>query len=170
MPAKTELKVSRKKKKIEEVSASNETTVAPVEFITMQDLLTANGMMPLDDEEELETAIDESPKWEIHVDGHPPMDARGTKFSVFTNGECRSGQMVIEFITKPGVNSTLFGWLQKPSEKSVRMIVRDHEESFIEQWEMLGVPVAVAVNELDRESKDPWFTTIQLAVKEIKIT
>ena len=170
MPLKTEMKVSRKKKKLKEVDAPTEAAVAPVEFITMQELLAASGMMPVGDEEEMESEVDESPKWEVHVDGHPVMEARGTKFSVFTNGESRSGQMVIEFLTKPGVNSTLFGWLGKPSEKRVRMIVRDHEESLIEQWEMLGTPVAVAVDELDSESKDPWSTTIQLAVKDIKIT
>lgn len=170
MPVKTEMKVSRKKKKLEEVDAPSEAATAPVEFITMQELLAASGMMPVGDEEEMEPEIDESPKWEVHIDGHPLMEARGTKFSVFTTGESRSGQMVIEFLTKPGVNSTLFGWLQKPSEKKVRMVVRDHEENRIEQWEMLGVPVAIAVDELDNESKSPWATTLQVSVKDIKIT
>ena len=88
MPLKTEMKVSRKKKKLEEVDAPTEAAVAPVEFITMQELLAASGMMPVGDEEEMESEVDESPKWEVHVDGHPVMEARGTKFSVFTNGKC----------------------------------------------------------------------------------
>ena len=167
MPRKASLK---KKEETTIVDAPSEAAIPPVEFITMQELLAASGMMPSGEEEEDEPEVDESPKWEIHIDGMKPMEAGGTKFSVFTPGESRNGQMVIEFVTKPGVNSSLFGWLQKPSEKKIRMVVRDHEENRIEQWDMLGVPVAIAVDELDRESKDPWYTTLQVSIKEIVIT
>ena len=169
------MKFRRKKKEIESDSpvseSPSEVVNPPVEFLTVQEFLTKAGMASLDEEDEgTEPEVDESPKWEVQIDGMIPMEAGGTKFSVFTLGESASGQMVIEFKTKPGVNSALFGWLQKPSEKKVRMIVLDHEENRIEQWDMSALPVAIAVDELDREVKDPWFTTLQMSVKDIKIT
>jgi hypothetical protein len=169
------MKFRRKKKEVESESlvaeSPSEEVNSPVEFITMQELLAKANLTGLDEGGEgPESEIDESPKWDVQIDGMIPMEAGGTKFSVFTLGESASGQMVVEFKTKPGVNSALFGWLQKPNEKKVRMVVRDHEDNRIEQWEMSALPVAIAVDELDREVKDPWFTTLQMSVKNVKIT
>lgn len=169
------MKFRRKKKEVESegmvADAPSEVAAPPVEFITMQELLAKANLAGLDEDDEgPEPEVDESPKWDVQIDGMIPMEAGGTKFSVFTLGESASGQMVVEFKTKPGVNSALFGWLQKPSEKKVRMVVRDHEDNRIEQWDMSALPVAIAVDELDREVKDPWFTTLQMSVKDIKIT
>jgi len=170
------MKFRRKKREIEaEIPVSDapsEAVSPPVEFITVQELLAKVGVDSLDEEgdDSPEPEIDESPKWEVQIDGMIPMEAGGAKFSVFTAGENSSGQMVVEFKSKAGVNSAIFGWLQKPIERKVRMTVRDHEDNRIEQWDMLALPVAIGVDELDREVKDPWFTTLQMSVKNIKIT
>lgn len=151
------------------VEAPSELLPQPVEFLTMQEFLAAQGMSALDVEEE-EPEIDEGPKWTVAIDGLPEMEAGGTKFSVFTTGEATSGQMVIEFKSRPGVNRNLFSWLSKPSERGISMVVDDHEGNRIESWKMRGVPVALALDELDQESKDPWYTTFQVTVKDIQIT
>jgi len=169
------MKFRRKKKEVESESlvadTSSEVESPPAELAMMRELLTKVSLAdPDEDGEGPEPEIDESPKWDVQIDGMIPMEVATTKFSVFTLGESSSGQVVVELKTKPGVNSALFGWLQKPSEKKMRMVVRDHEDNRIEQWDMLALPVAIAVDELDREVKDPWFTTLQMSVKEIKIT
>lgn len=172
MPRKATLK--KKGENLEVVDAPSEASLNPAEFITIQDLMQQSGlafaMASAEDGVEEIPEKDESPKWEINIEGLPPLEAGGTKFSVFTTGECRSGQMVMELLAKPGVNSSVFAWLGKPSERRIKMTVKDHEGNPIENWEMLGVPVAVAIGEMDRESKDPWYTTFQVTVKEVKIT
>lgn len=165
----------RRKKKDSSIDETDESALveaanAPVEFITMQELLAKAGVVSPDEEDGSDPEVDESPKWEVQIDGMIPMEAGGTRFSAFTAGENSSGQMVVEFKSKAGVNSAIFAWLQKPLEKRVRMTVRDHEDSRIEQWNMSAVPVAIAVDDLDRNEKDPWFTTLQMSVKDIKIT
>lgn len=152
--------------------APSEVATPPVEFVTMEELMQKVGLSAAlgEGEEGDETKVDESPKWEVSIDGMQPLEAGGVKFSVFTPGESSSGQMVVEFRAKPGMNAGVFAWLQKPLERKVRMTVTDHEGERIEQWEMTAIPVALAVDELDREVKDPWFTTLQMSVKGIKIT
>jgi hypothetical protein len=172
MPKAAEPKSFKRKKKVveEPVDAPSESIDPPVQFITMQELLESAGMIAPGDEEGVEPEIDESPKWEVAIDGMQPLECGGVKFSVFTPGEGSSGQMVCEFRAKPGMNTGLFSWLQKPTERKVRMTVKDHEEDLIEKWEMTAIPVALAVDELDREVKDPWFTTLQMSVRDIRIS
>lgn len=171
MPRKANLK---KKETVEVIDAPSEAATEPVQFVTIQELMQQSGMaFALSEDVEspgLEPEVDESPTWTVKIDGLQEMEAGGTKFSVFTPGEASSGQMVIEFLTKSGVNKGLFAWMTKPSERQVQMSVSDHDGNAIETWRMKGVPVALAVDELDRESKDPWYTTLQLAVREIQIT
>ena len=152
--------------------APSEVATPPVEFVTMEELMQKVGLSATlgDGEEGDEPEVDESPKWEVSIDGIQHLESVGVKFSVFTPGESASGQMVVEFRAKPGMNAGVFAWLQKPLERKVRMTVKDHEETLIEKWEMMAIPVALAVEELDREMKDPWFTTLQMSVKGIKIT
>jgi len=171
MPRKASLK---KNDTVEVVDAPSEASLTPTEFVTIQDLMQQSGlafaMASHTDESIEDTEEDDSPTWEINIDGMPVLESGGVKFSVFTTGESRSGQMVMELLAKPGVNSAVFGWLNKPSERRVKMTVKDHEGNPIENWEMLGTPIAAAIGELDRESKDPWYTTFQVTVKEIKVT
>jgi len=152
--------------------APSEVATPPVEFITMEELMKKVGMADAMGDEKVgeDPEVDESPKWEVSIDGMQPLECGGAKFSVFTPGESSSGQMVIEFKAKPGMNAAVFSWLQKPLERKVRMVVTDHEGERIEQWEMTAIPVALAVDELDREVKDPWFTTLQMSVRGIRIT
>jgi len=154
------------------VDAPSEAATPPVEFVTMEELMQKVGLSAAmgAEEDADEPEIDESPQWEVSIDGIQPLESGGVKFSVFTPGESSSGQMVVEFKAKPGMNAAIFAWLQKPLERKVRMVVTDHEGSRIEQWEMTAIPVALAVDELDREVKDPWFTTLQMSVKGIRIT
>lgn len=168
MPRKAKL-VSKSDATDRVADAPSELLPQPVEFLTMQEFLAAQGMSAMEGEEP-EPEVDEGPKWTVSIDGLPEMEAGGTKFSVFTTGEASSGQMVIEFKSRPGVNRNLFSWLTKPSEKGITMVVDDHEGNRIETWRMRGVPVALAVDELDKEVKDPWHTTFQVTVKDIQIT
>lgn len=168
MPRKAKL-VSKSDATDRVADAPSELLPQPVEFLTMQEFLAAQGMSATEGEEP-EPEVDEGPKWTVSIDGLPEMEAGGTKFSVFTTGEASSGQMVIEFKSRPGVNRNLFSWLTKPSEKGITMVVDDHEGNRIETWRMRGVPVALAVDELDKEVKDPWHTTFQVTVKDIQIT
>jgi len=152
--------------------APSEVATPPVEFVTMEELMQKVGLagaLGAGGEGE-EPEVDESPKWEISIEGMQPLESGGVKFSVFTPGENSSGQMVVEVRAKPGMNAGVFSWLQKPLERKVKMVVSDHEGERIEQWEMTAIPVAIAVDELDREVKDPWFTTLQMSVKGIRIT
>jgi hypothetical protein len=172
MPRKSALK--KKSESLDIVDAPSEAAANPTEFITIQELMQQGGlafaMAPPEEGEEEEPEVDESPNWNVSIEGLPEMEAGGAKFSVFTTGEASSGQMVIEFKSRPGVNRNLFSWLTKPSERSITMTVDDHEGNRIESWRMKGVPVALAVDELDRECKDPWYTTFQVTVKDIQIT
>lgn len=168
MPRKAKL-ISKSDSPEKVVDAPSELLPQPVEFLTMQEFLAAQGMSVMEGEEP-ETEVDEGPKWTVAIEGLPEMEAGGTKFSVFTTGEASSGQMVIEFKSRPGVNRNLFSWLAKPSERNITMVVDDHEGNRIEIWKMRGVPIALAVDELDCEVKDPWYTTFQVTVKDIQIT
>ena len=163
--------LKRRKKAVEETpDTPSEAVNPPMQFITMQELLEGAGMMTPEDDEGLEPEVDESPKWEVSIEGMQPLECGGVKFSVFTPGEGASGQMVCEFRAKPGTNTELFNWLRKPTYRKLQMTVKDHEEALIEKWEMTAFPVALAVDELDREVKDPWFTTLQMSVKDIRIS
>jgi hypothetical protein len=92
------------------------------------------------------------------------------KFPVFTPGEQSSGQVVFEFLPGKGVNATIFGWLRAPKERQITLKLTDKEtEEVFETWTMKAVPVAIALDELDAESTDPWCTTFQVSVKDIVI-
>jgi len=106
----------RRKKKDEPLvetlpaDAPSEVATPPVEFITMEELMQKAGLAgAIATEGDLEDPeVDESPTWEVSIDGVQPLESGGVKFSVFTPGESSSGQMVVEFKAKPGMNSAIF--------------------------------------------------------------
>ena len=132
------------------------------------------GMMVLTEEmmaEEEEDEEDNSPSWEVTIEGLQSLTATGMKFPVFTPGETSSGQVVFEFLSGKGVNATIFGWLRNPKERTITLKVSDKEtEEVFETWTMKAMPVAIALDELDSESTDAWHTTFQVSVKDIQIT
>ena len=161
------MKFKRKTKIVDDAETPPEAITANITHVLQEVEAEVEPVVEeiVDDEEK-----DESPTWAVHIDGLQIMEAGAVKFSAFTVGESRSGQMVVEFVAKSGVNSSLFGWLTKPVEKKIRMEIFDCEGERIERWEMNAVPVAIAADELSYECKSPWFTTLQLSVKDIKIT
>lgn len=164
--------------------APSETFVPPAEFLTINEVLDKSGMVTLsppaglpadeDDEDGPEEGsgeddgdIDLSPSWEVLVDGLPLMQTVSAKFSVFDGNTC---QIVCEFVAAPGVNAALFGWLQKPVERAVRVLVVNHLDEKIEQWDATATPAAFAVGELEMGSGEPWLSTYQMSLKSIKIS
>jgi len=133
------------------------------------------GLMVLTEEELVEELSEEeedrAPSWELAIEGLQVLQASGMKFPVFTPGEQSSGQVVFEFLPGKGVNSTIFGWLRTPKERNITLRLTDKEtEEVFETWTMKALPVAIALDELDAESKDPWCTTFQVSVRDIQIT
>jgi hypothetical protein len=133
------------------------------------------GLMVLTEEElaeELsEDEEDRAPSWELVIEGLQALQASGMKFPIFTPGEQSSGQVVFEFLPGKGVNATVFGWLRTPRERNITLRLTDKEtEEVFETWTMKAMPVAIALDELDAESKDPWCTTFQVSVRDIQIT
>ena len=79
------------------------------------------------------------------------------------------GQLVVEILTVPTINKSLMAWLLKPTEKRTKIIVSDHENQKIEEWNAIAVPAALAIGDLDKENGEPWVTTLQLSLKKIQI-
>lgn len=175
----------RRKKTGEEKTADAPSEVAPLptEFLTINEVLDKSGMVSLapppgadpeaeeSPEEEKgdgeEEEVDLSPTWEFLVDGLPLMQTISTKFSVFDGNTC---QVVCEFVAAPGVNAALFSWLQKPVERPVRILVVNHLEEKIEQWDAIATPAAFAVGEMEIGNGEPWVSTYQMSLKSIKIS
>jgi hypothetical protein len=172
----------RRKKTGEEKTADAPSEVAPLptEFLTINEVLDKSGMVslvpppeedgtPPEEEEGAEEAeeIDLSPSWEFLVDGLPLMQTISTKFSVFDGNTC---QVVCEFVAAPGVNAALFNWLQKPVERSVRILIVNHLDEKIEQWDATATPAAFAAGEMEMGNGEPWVSTYQMSLKSIKIS
>lgn len=123
---------------------------------------------------EAEAILDESeddddltPIWEVFVDGLPFMSVISTKFTVFDGNTC---QVVCEFKAVAGVNAALFGWLQKPVERKIRIVFSDCFGEKIEQWDAHATPQAFAAGELELGSGEEWISTYQMLLKSIKIS
>ncbi len=176
------MRIYRKKVAEEKpADAPSETASPPVEFLTISEVIDSSGMVSLSppaasaaEDEEPEDAeaedgedADLSPSWEVLVDGLPLMQTSSAKFSVFDGNTC---QIVCEFLAEPGVNAALFGWLQKPVDRAVRIVIANHLDEKIEQWDAMATPAAFAVGELDVGSDKPWCSTYQMSLKSIKIS
>lgn len=123
-----------------------------------------------DEDDETEDDVDDaSVNWNVSIDGLQEMEAFSFKFSVFTPGETSSGQVVVEFIVKRGVNSSLIEWLRKAVERKLTIEVSNHENERIEKWEMLAKPIAIAIDEFGQEINEPLCTTIQMSVRQITV-
>jgi len=179
------MRMPRKKKvELQEKDQGLPLLVDPVHVQQIQQALAAQagemmqhlppGLMVLTEEElgemEEDDEEDRSPVWEVDIDGLQKLTASGMKFPVFTPGEQNSGQVVFEFLPGKGVNATIFGWLSAPKERKVTLRLTDRDDNQFETWTFKAVPVAIALDELDAESKDPWCTTFQVSVKDIQIT
>lgn len=171
--------IRRKFKSKEMADAPSETVSNPEEFTTINEQLEKSGLVKFDDSENQDQSctedeaikdIDLSPNWEVLVDGLPHFNVVTTKFSVFTVSDCNSCQLVVEILALPSVNKSLISWLLKPTEKRTKIIVSDHENQKIEEWNAISVPAALAIGDLDKENGEPWVTTLQLSLKKIQIS
>ena len=163
--------IRRKLKSKERADAPSETASNPEEFTTIDEQLEKSGLVKFDDpENHFVTEADDiddadfSPNWEVLVDGLPHFNVVTTKFSVFTVSDCNSCQLVVEVLSMPAINKALMSWLLKPTEKRTKIIVSDHENQKIEEWNAISVPAALAIGDLDKEKGEPWVTTLQLSI------
>jgi len=170
------MKIVRKKVKASEDPNQNDLT--PSEFAAMSALVDKSGLVSLTSQESEEASAESEnqhedeqpsamPSWSFLIEKLPIMQVVSTKFSVFEGDTC---QVVCEFLATQGVNPALFSWLQTPLERSVRIIVFSPTNEKIEEWNAKAVPVAFAAGELDVDGEDPWISTCQMSLKQVKIS
>jgi hypothetical protein len=173
--------IRRKLKSKDRADAPSEIASNPEEFTTLNEELEKSGLVkfdppqtqdlskPCDDDVDGVDDIDLSPNWEVLVEDLPHFSVVTTKFSVFTVSDCNSCQLVVEILSIPNINKSLMAWLLKPTEKRTKIIVSDHDNQKIEEWNAVAVPAALAIGDLDKENGEPWVTTLQLSLKKIQI-
>lgn len=174
--------IRRKLKSKDRADAPSEIATNPEEFTTLNEELEKSGIVKfdppqnkdlskscVDDVDDTDDDVDLSPNWEVLVEDLPRFSVVTTKFSVFTVSDCDSCQLVVEILTVPTINKSLMAWLLKPTEKRTKIIVSDHENQKIEEWNAIAVPAALAIGDLDKENGEPWVTTLQLSLKKIQI-
>lgn len=132
---------------------------------TSQSALVDEQNEIVDDPDESEEDL--TPIWNVFVDCLPLLHTMSTKFALFDGNTC---QIVCEFKAVAGVNAALFGWLQKPVERKIRIVVSDCFGEKIEQWDANATPQAFAAGELELDSGNEWISTYQMLLKNIKIS
>ena len=151
------------------VDAPAEIVAAANDFKTMPEMLLQAGLA-LQSESPQHEGPDETPIWDLTIEGLSNLEVDSLKFTVFTPGESSSGDVAVDILVAPGLTAKLFTWLKQPAKRKCKLVVKNHEELHLETWEMQAFPVALAVNELNAGMREPWFTTLQLSLSDIKIT
>lgn len=173
--------IRRKLKSKDRPDAPSEIASNPEKSTTLNEELEKSGLVKFDPPQIQDSSktcgddvdgvddVDLSPNWEVLVEDLPHFSVVTTRFSVFTVSDCNSCQLVIEILSAPSINKSLMAWLLKPTEKRTKIIVSDHENQKIEEWNASAVPTALAIGDLDKENGEPWVTTLQLSLKKIQI-
>jgi hypothetical protein len=77
--------------------------------------------------------------------------------------------MVLEILATAGINKALLNWIVKPVDKRAKILFSDHELQKIEEWEATASPSALAIGDLEKETGEPWVSTLQISLKKIVI-
>jgi hypothetical protein len=171
------MRLSRKKvnEKVKADSPS-EAAALPSEFVTIREFEEKSGLVTFDDSDgddsnslQDEDKIDLSPNWQVLIDGLPLLDVVNAKFSVFTVSENNTCQMVLEILATAGINKALLNWIVKPVDKRAKILFSDYELQKIEEWEATASPSALAIGDLEKETGEPWVSTLQISLKKIVI-
>lgn len=166
--------MSKRNLRFDELNENNALKIAKNLLETMEDVVNEEEeeeeAETEEDESDIESEVDESPMWSMQIESLQNFQINSIKFATyFSPQESDNCQIVVEVISTPGSNSSVFSWMSNPKEKKATFVVANKETcEIIDQWSMVVTPVAFAIGDLDISSKEHWRSTLQLQASKIK--